>query len=140
MKVLITGGAGFVGSNIAEELVKNYDVTILDNFFLGNLDNLAAVKDKVKIIKGDIKDEELLKKACRESARQQRRQLQGRLDQARRELEAAGVTILRVDQRPFRDRVLAMHARYAKKLGAESLLKLITPAPDRPEGKEAAKP
>ncbi|MBN1910047.1 MAG: TRAP transporter substrate-binding protein [Pirellulales bacterium] len=85
-------------------------------------------------------DQELLKRACRESARRQRHLLQGRLDQARRELEAAGVTILQVDQQPFRDRVLSMHARYAKKLGAESLLALITPAPQHSQGKEAGKP
>lgn len=64
MKVLITGGAGFVGSNLAEELAKDHEVTILDNFSLGIMENLAAVKDKVKIVKGDVKDEETVKKVC----------------------------------------------------------------------------
>ena len=41
MKALITGGAGFIGSNIAHKLVKNgHDVTVLDNYFLGTEENL----------------------------------------------------------------------------------------------------
>ena len=62
MKVLITGGAGFIGSNLAESLCKDYDVTVLDNFFLGNMNNLSAVKDKIEIIKGSVLDEKLLLK------------------------------------------------------------------------------
>jgi len=85
-------------------------------------------------------DQMLLKRACRESARHERRKLRARLAQARRQLESEGVSVLRVDQEPFRARVLAMHAEYAQKLDAESLLALVTPATQRSEGKETATP
>ena len=49
-KVLVTGGAGFIGSNIAEELVsKGFDVRILDNFLTGNQKNLHNIKDKIEL-------------------------------------------------------------------------------------------
>lgn len=58
-KILITGGAGFIGSNLAEELVKrNYQVIILDNLKTGYQENLNELD--VKFIKGDIKDRELV--------------------------------------------------------------------------------
>jgi len=61
MKVLITGGAGFIGSNIVEELVKSgHEVIVLDNFSLGNMSNLESVKNKITVVKGDIRDEKLL--------------------------------------------------------------------------------
>jgi nucleoside-diphosphate-sugar epimerase len=45
MKVLITGGAGFIGSFLTESLVSDgHDVIILDNFITGNLKNLNLVK------------------------------------------------------------------------------------------------
>jgi len=50
--ILVTGGAGFIGSNIVEELVKrNKRVTVLDNFSTGSLHNLKSVKKKIRIIK-----------------------------------------------------------------------------------------
>jgi len=58
MKVLVTGGAGFIGSHLADALcVSNEDVTVIDNFTTGSLDNLARIKSKIKIIEGDIRDE-----------------------------------------------------------------------------------
>ncbi len=64
MKILITGGAGFIGSNLAKELVKqNHEVTILDNLSNGNLKNIKQIKNKIKFIKGDIRNLKLLKKA-----------------------------------------------------------------------------
>ncbi|MBI4153844.1 SDR family NAD(P)-dependent oxidoreductase [Candidatus Woesearchaeota archaeon] len=63
MKVLVTGGAGFIGSNLVGELVKRGDeVTALDSFFLGTEKNLSAVKDRIKIVKGDIRDAALVSK------------------------------------------------------------------------------
>lgn len=63
MKVLVTGGAGFIGSNLAEALVeKGHDVTILDNFFLGVEKNLAKIGNNVKLVKGDIRDYDLVLK------------------------------------------------------------------------------
>jgi len=39
MNVLVTGGAGFIGSNLASVLIKEHDVTVLDNFHTGSADN-----------------------------------------------------------------------------------------------------
>lgn len=56
-RVLITGGAGFIGSHLAEELVKNQaKVTILDNLSTGNLNNLAYIKDQIIFQQGDIRN------------------------------------------------------------------------------------
>lgn len=63
MKALITGGAGFIGSHLAEELVnRGYSVTVLDNFSAGKMANLKGFADKIRIVEGDIRDLELLKK------------------------------------------------------------------------------
>ncbi len=63
-KVLVTGGAGFIGSHLVEALVKGkHSVTVLDNLFSGKQSNLSAVKDKITFIKGDITDAAVLKKA-----------------------------------------------------------------------------
>ncbi|MBW2969937.1 SDR family oxidoreductase [Candidatus Woesearchaeota archaeon] len=62
MKVLVTGGAGFIGSHLVEELVKEHEVTILDNLTTGKEENIAKIKDKIKFVKGDINDEALLQK------------------------------------------------------------------------------
>ena len=52
---LITGGAGFIGSHIADALVKRGDqVRILDNLASGSPDNLRAIQDKVELIHGDV--------------------------------------------------------------------------------------
>jgi nucleoside-diphosphate-sugar epimerase len=57
MKYLITGGAGFIGSNIAARLVKmGEQVRILDNFSSGKLENLADFANQIEIIDGDIRD------------------------------------------------------------------------------------
>ena len=63
-KALITGGAGFIGSHIAGELVgRGCRVTVLDNLASGHLVNLEAVRSSVNFIKGDIQDEDILTKA-----------------------------------------------------------------------------
>ena len=54
-KSLITGGAGFIGSNLAEKLIKNnHDVIIVDNLATGQLKNLKKIKNKIKFINIDI--------------------------------------------------------------------------------------
>ena len=64
---LITGGAGFVGSHLAEELIRKGDlVTILDDLNTGKMINLEKIKDKINFIKGDIRDHILLKDICRD--------------------------------------------------------------------------
>ncbi len=57
MKVLVTGGAGFIGSHIAEALVKSgHSVRVMDSFFAGRKENLAPVKREVEILRGDCAD------------------------------------------------------------------------------------
>jgi len=64
---LITGGAGFVGSHLAEELIKRGDsVTILDDLNTGKMTNLEKIKEEINFIKGDIRDHVLLKDICKE--------------------------------------------------------------------------
>ena len=42
-RVLVTGGAGFIGSHLVDRLIKNgYNVTVLDNYFSGNKENLQV--------------------------------------------------------------------------------------------------
>ncbi len=62
---LITGGAGFIGSHIVQELVKHgQHVTVLDNLSCGKLENLASVRDKITFIQADVGDFHALLKAC----------------------------------------------------------------------------
>lgn len=58
--VLITGGAGFIGSHIADALVAENDVRVVDNFSSGSRSNLP---DAVSVYEGDIRDDELLEEA-----------------------------------------------------------------------------
>jgi nucleoside-diphosphate-sugar epimerase len=54
---LVTGGAGFIGSHIAEALVKRGDcVRVLDSLITGHRENLAHIKDRIEFIEGDIRD------------------------------------------------------------------------------------
>ena len=67
MKVLITGGAGFIGSNFVHYWIKHHpddEIVVLDKLtYAGNLENLESVKDKIKFIKGDICQEADVEKA-----------------------------------------------------------------------------
>jgi len=57
MKYLVTGGSGFIGSNIVEYLVnKGEQVRVIDNFSTGRRQNLEPLEDRIEIIDGDIKD------------------------------------------------------------------------------------
>jgi UDP-glucose 4-epimerase len=61
MRVLVTGGAGFIGSHLVEALVNKGDaVTVIDNVSTGNLENLVSVKNKIEIVSGDIRDSALI--------------------------------------------------------------------------------
>jgi len=63
MRVLITGGAGFIGSHLADHYVAKGDqVTILDNFSTGSKENIAHLAAKIKTTDGDIRNVDLLEK------------------------------------------------------------------------------
>ena len=63
---LVTGGTGFIGSNICELLIKkNYNVKIIDNNFRGSISKIKGIKKNVKFIKGDIRDRKALDKALK---------------------------------------------------------------------------
>jgi len=63
MIALVTGGAGFIGSHLVEELVRRkYKVIVLDNLSTGSLKNLKSVKNKIKFIKSDLSKKKKLKK------------------------------------------------------------------------------
>lgn len=65
--VLVTGGAGFIGSSIVEGLLQRGDqVRILDNFSTGKRSNLSAFNGHVEIIEGDIREIEDLKRAVKD--------------------------------------------------------------------------
>ena len=61
-KVIVTGGAGFIGSNLVEELSKQHSVTVIDDLSTGRMENIAHIKN-VDFFKGSISDLGLLKHA-----------------------------------------------------------------------------
>lgn len=61
---LVTGGAGFIGSNIVEELLKRgQKVRVLDNFCTGKRENILPFLDRIELIEGDIRDYGVVKEA-----------------------------------------------------------------------------
>ena len=63
MKYLVTGGAGFIGSNIVKKLVARGDsVTVIDNLNTGKEENLSSVRDKITFLKDTILNTNLLEK------------------------------------------------------------------------------
>jgi nucleoside-diphosphate-sugar epimerase len=68
MRYVVTGGAGFIGSNTVEELVhRGHSVVVLDDLSAGKEDNLAEVRNKITFIKGTITDIEVVRKAMHEA-------------------------------------------------------------------------
>jgi UDP-glucose 4-epimerase len=66
-RFLVTGGAGFVGSHIAEELVRqNNEVVIVDNFFDSKKDSMESFIDKIEFHEGDIRDKKLIDKITKD--------------------------------------------------------------------------
>jgi len=68
MRVLITGGAGFIGSHLADALLAQGDeVRILDNFSTGSTGNIAHLDGKISIIQGDIRDRLLIENSMKDA-------------------------------------------------------------------------
>jgi nucleoside-diphosphate-sugar epimerase len=66
MRYLVTGGAGFIGSNVVYELVRRgHEVRVLDDLSSGNEKNLAGVRNKIDFRAGSITDLAALQSACR---------------------------------------------------------------------------
>ena len=69
MKILVTGGAGFIGSHIVEYLVqRGDDVTVLDNLNTGQRNNLARINQKINFVNGDIRDYKLLEELINDTS------------------------------------------------------------------------
>ncbi len=65
--VLVTGGAGFIGSHLATRLVElGHRVRVLDNFSSGHRRNLTQVQGRVELIEGDIRDPNTCQRACQD--------------------------------------------------------------------------
>jgi len=68
MRYLVTGGAGFIGSNTVDELVRRgHSVVVLDDLSSGKEENLAESRNKITFIKGSITDIEVVRKAMHEA-------------------------------------------------------------------------
>src|SRR5574342_40966 len=66
MKVLVTGGAGFIGSNLVRALLaRGDDVRVLDNFSTGARRNLAGLENDVEIVEGELRSYERVHNAVR---------------------------------------------------------------------------
>src|SRR5690242_18512456 len=68
MRFVVTGGAGFIGSNTVDELIRRgHSVVVLDDLSAGKEENLADVRNKISFIKGSITDLEVVRKAMQEA-------------------------------------------------------------------------
>jgi nucleoside-diphosphate-sugar epimerase len=66
VRVLVTGGAGFIGSNLVEELLtRGHSVRVLDNFSTGHRHNLVALQDDIELVEGDLRSYERVHHAVR---------------------------------------------------------------------------
>ena len=68
MRYVVTGGAGFIGSNTVDELVRRgHSVVVLDDLSSGREENLSEIRNKITLIKGSITDIEVVRKAMHEA-------------------------------------------------------------------------
>ena len=70
MKLLVTGGAGFIGTNFVHYMLDahpEYEIVVLDKLtYAGRLENLQDIKDKITFVKGDICDKEIVEKTTKD--------------------------------------------------------------------------
>ena len=68
MNILVTGGAGFIGSHLCDALLlEGNEVSILDNLSTGSEKNISHIKDKIRVYNGDIRDKQLVEKLTSEA-------------------------------------------------------------------------
>lgn len=66
-RYLVTGGAGFIGSNIVRKLLAlKHDVRVIDNFLTGKRENLVEVAEAIELIDGDIRESGTMMQACQD--------------------------------------------------------------------------
>src|SRR5579863_9689442 len=66
MRYLVTGGAGFIGSNTVDELLRRgHEVVVLDDLSTGKAANLTGTKSKIKLFEDSITNLDALREACR---------------------------------------------------------------------------
>lgn len=66
MRFLVTGGGGFIGSNLVEELLtRGYEVVVIDNFSTGKRENLSSFEKDINLIEGDIRSYHIVQEAVK---------------------------------------------------------------------------
>jgi len=65
MKIILSGCAGFIGSNILRELIKKHDVIGIDNLLTGHIENIEDVRDEFEFVLGDLTDIDTCNKVCK---------------------------------------------------------------------------
>jgi nucleoside-diphosphate-sugar epimerase len=66
-RALVTGGAGFIGSHLADRLIEaGWSVRVIDDFSSGREENLTRCRDRIELLRGDLRDPELVARAVRD--------------------------------------------------------------------------